>query len=115
MGAGGEDILLSQVARRSLPLSIECKCVERLNVWQSLEQASSNAASAHETPCLVFARNRSEAYAVLPWEHVLQLYKGGKHCDDVDRLRLLAQEMCTILNHSEERDAKHAGVDETPL
>ena len=75
MGAQGEDILLSPLARALLPLSIECKCVERLNVWQCLEQATVNA-QLHDgaTPCLVFSRNRSPTYAVLPWDCVLELY-----------------------------------------
>ena len=76
MGAQGEDIQMSPLARQSLPLSIECKCVERLNVWQCLEQAASNAQThTGATPCLVFSRNRSRAYAVLPWDCVLELYK----------------------------------------
>jgi len=76
MGAQGEDILMSPRARACLPLSIECKCVERLNVWQALEQASSNAHKhVDSTPCVVFARNRSCAYAVLPWDCVVEMYK----------------------------------------
>lgn len=74
MGAPGEDIKLSAAARRCLPLSLECKCVERLNVWQCLEQSQSNCPDG-ATPCLVFSRNRSPAYAVLPWETLLDLFQ----------------------------------------
>ena len=74
MGAPGEDIKLSQLARSVLPLSLECKCVERLNVWQCLEQAENNTPNG-VTPCLVFSRNRSQAYAVVPWETLLYLYQ----------------------------------------
>lgn len=73
MGANGEDVLLSEEARSVLPLSLECKCVERLNVWESLRQAASNCPSG-ATPCLVFSKNRSPSYAVLPLEEVLRLY-----------------------------------------
>lgn len=73
MGAQGEDILLSPLARRCLPLSIECKCVERLNVWQCLEQASTNTPDG-ATPCLVFSKNRAATYAVVPWETLLALF-----------------------------------------
>lgn len=73
MGANGEDVRLSPLARGSLPLSLECKCVEKLNVWTCVEQASSNAPEG-STPCLVFSRNRSPAYAVVPWEVLLGLY-----------------------------------------
>ena len=74
MGAGGEDVRLSTEARKAIPVSIECKCVEKLNVWSCLEQASRNTPDG-ATPCLVFSRNRSLTYAVLPWETVLSLYK----------------------------------------
>ena len=73
MGCQGEDIRLSSAARKSVPLSFECKCQERLNVWSSLEQATSN--SGESTPCLVFSRNRSPTYAVVPWDFLLSLLK----------------------------------------
>lgn len=74
MGAGGEDVRLSATARRALPVSVECKCQERLNVWSCLDQARNNAPSG-ATPCLVFSRNRSPTYAVVPWEVLLDLYR----------------------------------------
>lgn len=74
MGAGGEDIRLSTAARNALPISIECKCQEKLNVWSCLEQARSNT-PAGAAPCLIFSRNRSPTYAVVPWEVLLGLYK----------------------------------------
>jgi len=73
MGCGGEDVRLSPLARTALPLSLECKCVEKINVWGCLEQAESNAPQG-ATPCLVFSRNRSPTYAVVPWETLLNLY-----------------------------------------
>ena len=74
MGCGGEDIRMSPLARTSLPLSIEAKCQERLNVWSCLEQCNKNAPQG-ATPCLVFSRNRSPTYAVVPWDLLLELYK----------------------------------------
>lgn len=74
MGAGGEDVRLSPTAREAIPVSIECKCQEKLNVWSCLEQARTNAPPG-STPCLVFSRNRSPTYAVLPWEVLLDLYR----------------------------------------
>lgn len=78
MGAGGEDIRLSTAARKALPISIECKCQEKLNVWACLEQARSNT-PAGATPCLIFSRNRSPTYAVVPWETLLALYRTLYH------------------------------------
>lgn len=73
MGANGEDILLSPLARETVPLSIECKCVEKLNVWSCIEQAEKNTKGVGNEPCLVFSKNRKGAYAVLKWETVLSL------------------------------------------
>ena len=74
MGCGGEDVRLSPFARRHLPLSLEAKCQERLNVWAALEQAKSNCPSS-STPCVVFSKNRAPTYAVLPWATVLDLFR----------------------------------------
>jgi hypothetical protein len=93
MGAPGEDIQLSTAARNALPLSIECKCVERLNVWQCIEQAQSNAPSG-ATPCLVFSRNRSPTYAVVPWEKLLELFQVRSSEDGIPlRLKQLLREL----------------------
>ena len=71
MGASGEDVLLSPAAQRCVPLSIEAKNTERLNVWTAIEQAESNCPSTR-TPCVVFTRNHAKAYAVVPWEMLLR-------------------------------------------
>lgn len=42
-------------------------------MWSCLEQARSNT-PAGATPCLIFSRNRSPTYAVVPWEVLLGLY-----------------------------------------
>lgn len=72
MGAQGEDVRLSTAARAVVPLSIEAKCVEKLNIWGCIEQCESNTPE-HATPCVVFSRNRSNAYAVIPWTELLAL------------------------------------------
>ena len=42
MGESGEDIKMSPLARRKIPLSIECKNQEKLNIWSALTQANEN-------------------------------------------------------------------------
>ena len=71
MGMSGEDIVLSPAAKRVIPYSFECKNQERLNLWSSLEQAEGN--SQERNPCLIFKRNRSKTYAVIEFEHFLEL------------------------------------------
>ena len=73
MGESGADLHFSPAARARIPLSIERKNVEKLNVWQALKQAEGNA-NGH-TPALVFRRNRSRTYAVLPLDVLLGLLR----------------------------------------
>ena len=71
MGDSGEDILLSPVARKQFPFSVECKNQEKLNIWSSIEQAESN--SGNHTPLVIFKRNRTKTYAVLEFDKLLEL------------------------------------------
>ena len=73
MGAGGEDLLLSPAARRKFPYSVECKNVEKLNVWNAYEQASANSGK-HE-PLLVMKKNHKKPLVVLDLETFVDLLK----------------------------------------
>ena len=81
MGCAGDDILLSPLAATVVPYAIECKNVERLNVWDALAQCEGHAAkgaaplgsSSARVPMVVFRRNRSPTYAIVPWQHMLEL------------------------------------------
>lgn len=76
MGAGGEDILLSPLARKNFPYSVECKNVEKLNVWTAYEQASEN--SGKFEPILFMKKNRKKALAVMDAEHFFKLLRSNK-------------------------------------
>jgi hypothetical protein len=71
MGESGEDIKLSNSARRKFPFSVECKAQEKLNIWDSLKQAEDNSNS--HTPILIFKRNRSKTYVTLSLDDFLDL------------------------------------------
>ena len=71
MGETGEDIKLSPAARRQIPYSFECKNQEKINIWESLNQAEEN--SGDYPPVLIFKRNRSKTYAVLELEDFIDL------------------------------------------
>ena len=73
MGESGEDIKLSPAARKLIPYSIECKNQEKFSIWEALSQAEEN--SGVSTPVLIFKRNRSKTYAVLPIEEFINLIK----------------------------------------
>jgi len=71
MGASGEDILFSPLARKTYPFSIECKHVERLNIWDAIEQA--NSQNRDYTPIVAFRKNNQDAYVALPLEKFLEI------------------------------------------
>ena len=73
MGAGGEDLQLSPAARRKFPYSVECKNVEKLNVWGAYEQAAANSGK-HE-PLLVMKKNRKKPLVVLDLDAFMSLLK----------------------------------------
>jgi hypothetical protein len=75
MGQGGEDIQLSPKARRVIPYTIECKNVERLNVWKAWEQATNHRGNYE--PLLVIKKNRSPTLAVINLEHLLEILNGS--------------------------------------
>ena len=72
-GETGEDLKFSPAARALLPISVECKNQERLNIWDALEQCEEN--SGEYTPVVFFRRNRSDLYAAIPAKDLLELYR----------------------------------------
>jgi hypothetical protein len=80
-GQTGEDILLSAKARGLLPISAECKNVERLNIWEAIEQAQSNCKG--HLPVVFFRRNRSDIYAAVPAEEFLRIMANARAYADL--------------------------------
>ena len=76
MGETGEDIKLSPAARREIPFSFECKNQEKINIWESLNQAEAN--SGDYPPVLIFKRNRSKTYAVLEIDDFIDIINEPK-------------------------------------
>ena len=76
MGMAGEDIVLSPSARDLIPYSFECKNVERLQFWATVEQAESNI-KKDTYPAIVVKKNRKSPYVAIQLEHFLELI-GGK-------------------------------------
>ena len=72
MGAGGEDLIMARAAREKFPYSIECKNVEKLNVWQAYEQAKENCKNYE--PIVIIKRNHKKPLAVVDAEYFVGLY-----------------------------------------
>ena len=73
MGAGGEDLIMARAAREKFPYSIECKNVEKLNVWEAYKQAEEN--SKNYEPVVVMKKNNHKTLVVLDAEHFVKIHK----------------------------------------
>jgi|TARA_R110001592_G_scaffold28662_3_gene104877 hypothetical protein len=74
MSSVGEDIIIGSESRRKFPLSIECKNQEKINVWKSMQQASTNTPKNCE-PCLIIKRNHSKPLVVVDAEYFVSLFR----------------------------------------
>jgi len=72
MGAGGEDLIMARAAREKFPYSIECKNVEKLNVWDAYTQAESN--SGDYEPIVVMKKNGKKPLVVVDAEYFVRLH-----------------------------------------
>jgi len=72
MGAGGEDLIMARAARQKFPHSIECKNVEKLNIWDSYEQAKAN--SGDYEPIVVIKKNGKKPLVVVDAEYYIQMF-----------------------------------------
>ena len=69
MGAGGEDLIMARAARQKFPHSIECKNVEKLNIWEAYEQSASNCGNYE--PIVVIKKNGKKAHPTQKPESLL--------------------------------------------
>ena len=78
MGAGGEDLVMASAAREKFPFSIECKNVEKLNVWEAYNQAKENSTPSRLSgneyePLVVMKKNNHKALVVLDAEKFVEI------------------------------------------
>jgi hypothetical protein len=70
MGAGGEDLIMARAAREKFPYSIECKNVEKLNVWDAYEQAKANCGNYE--PLVIMKKNNKQPLVVIDAEYFIK-------------------------------------------
>jgi hypothetical protein len=75
MGAGGEDLIMARAARQKFPHSIECKNVEKLNVWDAYDQAATNCGDYE--PIVVMKKNGKKPLVVVDAEYYIKLHSQG--------------------------------------
>ena len=73
MGAGGEDLIMARAAREKIPVSIECKNQEKINIWESYKQAEQN--SGKYEPIVVFSKNNHPKLVCVSAEYFVKLNK----------------------------------------
>ena len=107
MGCGGEDIKMSPLARSCIPLSIEAKNQEKLNIWDAYSQCVKNCPE-NATPCVVFKKNGTDVYAMIPWKTLLHLYSEKRSSSNRVNPRILnlLQELMTIVTNEDALDSE---------
>ena len=73
MGAGGEDLIMARAAREKFPFSIECKNVEKLNIWEAYEQSKANCGNYE--PLVVIKKNHKKPLVVVDAEWFIRNFK----------------------------------------
>lgn len=70
--SGGKDS--PDVKTNMRGIHIEAKDVERLNIWGALEQSKRDA-SEDEIPVVMFKKNRTQVYVVMPFDEFMEFFK----------------------------------------
>jgi len=73
MGAGGEDVVMARAAREKFPYSVECKNVEKLNIWDAYDQAKANAGNYE--PIVIMKKNGKKPLVIIDAEYFINLNK----------------------------------------
>ena len=73
MGAGGEDLSMARAAREKFPYSVECKNQEKINLWESYNQAQQN--SKNHEPVVILKRNNSKPLILVDAEYFVKLHQ----------------------------------------
>ena len=73
MGAGGEDLIMARAAREKFPYSVECKIQEKINLWESYNQAQQN--SKNHEPVVILKRNNSKPLILVDAEYFVKLHQ----------------------------------------
>ena len=73
MGAGGEDLIMARAAREKFPYSVECKNQEKINLWESYNQAQQN--SKNHEPVVILKRNNSKPLIIVAGEYFVKLHQ----------------------------------------
>ena len=71
-------------AEEVYPYSVECKNVEKLNIWKAIDQSRDEAKKNGKTPMVVFTKNHEDTYVAIPIETLLDLHRRLRDIDPPD-------------------------------
>ena len=74
----GEDLIMAKAARLNFPYSIECKNVEKLNVWGSI-QTSKKKIQKIMNQSWSMKKNNHKPLIVVDAEHFVKIYEDWTH------------------------------------
>ena len=86
--SGGKDS--PDVKHNMTRLHIEAKDVEKLNIWNALEQSKRDAGD-DEIPVVMFKRNRTQVYVAVPFEEVMEMFKAWEVQINDSRLETISR------------------------
>lgn len=72
MGGAGTDIVLSPLARKSIPLDFEIKNQEKFNLNEAMKQSIANTKNGR-IPAVVFSKNQDDVYISLKFIDFIEL------------------------------------------
>lgn len=72
MGSQGTDVMLSSAALKVIPLSIECKNTERVNIWAAIDQAEANR-KTNTAACVIIKRNHTHPYVIISLDTLMRI------------------------------------------
>lgn len=76
MGSSGSDVWLSEAALRLFNYDVECKAVEKLNIWEAIEQSKARTVSLlGRKNLVVFKKNRTAPYVALSLTDFIELIR----------------------------------------
>jgi hypothetical protein len=74
-GVNGEDLQMSPLAKKTIPLTFEVKNQERLNIWKAIDQSKTHIDTGDKRkPVVAFKRNNSRMYLTIDVEDFLELF-----------------------------------------
>jgi hypothetical protein len=78
MSENGVDVKLTPAAKKYIPMDIECKNVENLNIFTAMEQATANCKN-NRIPVVIFSRNRFPEFICFPYNKIYVLNENVIH------------------------------------